>query len=338
MLCHIGLAKCGSTVLQDSWGRSTNYAAYNCQDLLVQPLKEAVIGNQDNLSALQQIIDQTKLSENVFEAAPEEHVVVSNEGITYHAYPPTSDHAELSRASLECFAAVLKPCVDRVLLIVRNPFPLLISSYCQDIKEGASFSFEDFMSTRREDMLANLDLASVVHVFSELDAELTVLPLEILKTNESFFWSEYTRRLGFPKPNTESMTSDPMRANITQPETIPVHRKLNRIISELERLVASSEFLSGEKEQLQQALAVSRVWAVRRALSVADQEQLLRFIALLAIQEPHSQEAMFEFDADFIDTLKERFILPLENQDMFPYPEVLATYQASLDAGVVAAF
>ena len=88
---------------------------------------------------------------------------------------------------------------------------------------------------------------------------------------------------------------------------------------------------------MQQALAISRVWAVRRALSVADREQLSRLEGLLAIEEPQSQEATFEFDADFIHALQERFIVPLENKDMFPYPEVLATYRASLDAGVVEA-
>lgn len=331
VLCHIGLAKCGSTVLQNVWASSTNYSLYKCEEL-VQTVKEALIVNQHNLSAFQQTIAQKKLGENAFDVASGEYVVVSNEGFTNHFYASTTDHAELSRASLECYAALLKPCVDRVLLIVRNPFPLLISSYCQDIKQGASFSFEDFISTRRDDMLANLDLASVVRTFRELDAELAVLPLEILNTNESFFWAEYERRTGFPRPNTKSLTSDPIGANITRRETIPLHRQLNRIMSELERVVASNDFPE-EKEDFQRALTFSRVWSVRRALSVANVEQLSRLTTLVGLQQPQSKKTIFEFDAELIDILRERFMLPLENPSMFPYRDILETYEASLDAG-----
>ena len=44
---------------------------------------------------------------------------------------------------------------------------------------------------------------------------------------------------------------------------------------------------------------------------------------------------VFDFDADFIDVLRERFVLPLENLELFPYKDVLTNYKTSLDGGVV---
>ena len=156
--------------------------------------------------------------------------------------------------------------MDRVLLIIRNPLALVVSSYYQDVKEGASHSFEAFMSTRRPDMLANLDLASMVRTFSKIDAKITVLPVEMLAGTEGIFWAEYERRLRLPKPNVDLLLSDPLAANSTRRETIPLHRQINAILSELEGVVALHEWPEGET--LREALSCSRVWSVRRALSV----------------------------------------------------------------------
>ena len=38
---------------------------------------------------------------------------------------------------------------------------------------------------------------------------------------------------------------------------------------------------------------------------------------------------------DFIEVLREQFMLPLECSELFPYKDVLTNYKTSLDVGVV---
>jgi len=331
VLCHVGLAKCGSTILQNAWARSTNYSLDTCEGL-VKGIKEIVISNPDHLNDLNQTLERADLNTDVFENTPGQYGVVSNEAITSHSYSPGFNHDDLSRRSLESFSAVLAPYVDRVLLIIRNPLALLLSSYFQDVKEGASHSFEAFMSTRRADMLANLDLASIVQTFSKIDAKITVLPVEMLAGTEGIFWAEYERRLRLPKPDVDLLLSDPLAANSTRRETIPLHRQINAILSELEGVLALHEWPEGET--LLEAISYSRVWSVRRALSVIGEDQFARLAAMLGVPERQAC-TKFEFDRDFIDVLRENFMSPLECSELFPYKDVLASYKTSLDGGVV---
>ena len=330
VLCHVGLAKCGSTILQNAWARSTNYSLDKCEGL-VKGIKEIVISNPNHLNDLKQTLERADLNTDVFENTPGQYGVVSNEAITSHSYPSVFNHDDLSKRSLESFAAVLAPYVDRVLLIIRNPLALVVSSYYQDVKEGASHSFEAFMSTRRPDMLANLDLASMVRTFSKIDAKITVLPVEMLAGTEGIFWAEYERRLRLPKPNVDLLLSDPLAANSTRRETIPLHRQINAILSELEGVVALHEWPEGET--LREALSCSRVWSVRRALSVVDEDQLTRLASMLGVSERQACTT-FEFDRDFINVLRENFISPLEFSGLFPYKDVLTSYKTSLAGGI----
>ena len=154
----------------------------------------------------------------------------------------------------------------------------------------------------------------------------------MLAGTEGIFWAEYERRLGVPKPNVDLLLSDPLAANSTRRETIPLHRQINAILSELEGVLALHEWPEGET--LLQALNYSRVWSVRRALSVIDEDQVTRLAAMLGVPERQACTT-FEFDPDFIDVLREQFILPLECSELFPYKDVLTNYKTSLDGGVV---
>ena len=151
---------------------------------------------------------------------------------------------------------------------------------------------------------------------------------------EGIFWAEYERRLRLPKPNVDLLLSDPLAANSTRRETIPLHRQINAILSELEGVVTLHEWPEGET--LLEALSCSRLWSVRRALSVIDEDQVTRLAAMLGVPERQACTT-FEFDPDFIEVLREQFMLPLECSELFPYKDVLTNYKTSLDVGVVEA-
>ena len=107
---------------------------------------------------------------------------------------------------------------------------------------------------------------------------------------------------------------------------------MNAILSELEGVVTLYEWPEGET--LLEALSCSRVWSVRRALSVIDEDQVTRLAAMLGVPERQACTS-FEFDPDFIEVLRDKFISPLECSEFFPYKDVLTNYKTSLDGGVV---
>ena len=197
VICHIGLSKCGSTVLQNAWAQSTNYSTYILTDL-VQTIREAVIANKGNLSELKRNISQNKLTRQALSRSPDRYTVISSEGITGGFFQEALAPANIERHARECTVIALQSCVDRVLLVVRNPLSWLLSCYYQQIKQGSAYQFNDFLTHHRAAILSNLDLENIIQIFSQLDAELTILPLELMQENEAFFWREYEEGWRYP--------------------------------------------------------------------------------------------------------------------------------------------
>ena len=332
VICHIGLSKCGSTVLQNAWAQSTNYSTYILTDL-VQTIREAVIANKGNLSGLKRNISQNKLTRQALSRSPDRYTVISSEGITGGFFQEALAPANIARHARECTVIALQSCVDRVLLVVRNPLSWLLSCYYQQIKQGSAYQFNDFLTHHRAAILSNLDLENIIQIFSQLDAELTILPLELMQENEAFFWREYERRLEIPRPNINSLATDIMSANITQRETIPLHRELNSILLRLESVISSRDF--NDKNMVLDAVMKTRKWGTRRALSFADENEITMINDHLDSVKAWSSPKVVELDDNFLTLLRQRFISPLENLNVFPYDDVLKKYSNSVDAGIV---
>lgn len=332
VICHIGLSKCGSTVLQNAWAQSTNYSTYILTDL-VQTIRQALIANKGNHSELKRNISQNKLTRQALSRSPDRYTVISSEDITGGFFQEALAPANIERHARECTVIALQSCVDRVLLVVRNPLSWLLSRYYQQIKQGSAYQFNDFLTHHRAAILSNLDLENIIQIFSQLDAEITILPLELMQENEAFFWREYERRLEIPRPNINSLATDIMSANITQRETIPLHRELNSILLRLESVISSRDF--NDKNMVLDAVMKTRKWGTRRALSFADDNEITMINDHLDSVKAWSSPKVVELDDNFLTLLSQRFISPLENLNVFPYDDVLKKYSNSIDAGIV---
>jgi hypothetical protein len=332
IICHIGLSKCGSTVLQNAWAESTNYSTYMLTEL-VQTIRGAIIAAEGNVDTLKQTISRSKLSRQALSDAPSRYTVISSEGITGGFFQEARPIKNIEKHARECIAVALQSCVDRVLLVVRNPLTWLISSYYQQIKQGSAYTFAEFFSMHYEAILSNLDLENIIQTFSQLDAELTVMPLEMMKENEALFWREYERRLEIPKPDINSLATDVLSANITQKETIALHRELNSILLRLETVISSRDFI--DKNLILDAMIKTRKWGTRRALSLADDEQLRTLSNHLAPTSPKSSLIAVKLEDDFKRFLHQRFICPLKDSEVFPYDDILKKYSNSIDGGFV---
>ena len=297
----------------------------------MQTIREAVIANKGNLSELQRNISQNKLTRQALSRSPDRYTVISRKVLPV-AFSGGASSRTLGACTRACVIA-LQSCVDRVLLVVRNPLSWLLSRYYQQIKQGSAYQFNDFLTHHRAAILSNLDLENIIQIFSQLDAELTILPLELMQENEAFFWREYERRLEIPRPNINSLATDIMSANITQRETIPLHRELNSILLRLESVISSRDF--NDKDMVLDAVMKTRKWGTRRALSFADDNEITMINDHLVSVTARSSPKGVELDDNFLTLLRQRFISPLENLNVFPYDDVLKKYSNSIDAGIV---
>lgn len=324
-LLHIGLGKCLSTSLQNVWNQSTNYDYLNIRTITkkVEDLLET------NLTNFDQFINQVQhLSFALPQQAPDRHLVFSCEGATYSFQNrlALADYIPLKQKTL---ARILSAHAKTVLLVIRNPKDWIISSHSQNIKQGGVISLEDYVKNHPMIILNNLNLANIIAFYEEFGCNVIILPLEISKKSEEDFWLEYEARLNLPRPTPSQFPSDTIGANLTKKNTINLHRKLNSILQTLENLATKGEYPN--KKAALDALSYARKWGTRRALTVADENdiQTLGRLADVLISDSNTD---IKCDAEFIDVLHQNFLKPLKKRGYFPYEDLLKTYQQSIEA------
>jgi hypothetical protein len=325
-LCHVGLAKCASTTLQDSWKKSKNYAGYFSREL-VETVRESVLKNRDDLPHFKKLLEGNRLSETAFSYARASCVVISDERITSPEFENNGD-MQLAREVQECLAITLEDCVDRVLMIVRDPLAWIQSAYYQRIKQGSDIDFSEFISASRHKILENLDLGGILARFARLDNDPVILPLELLGKNEAYFWEEYETRLNFPAPDWITPKSDAFNTNVTIPDTMAMHRRLNAALKILE--ASASRNHAEDQSVVQDGLQIARVWGVRRGLLCSTREERALLADALAVPK-QIEPAIYLLDDSFADEIERKFIAPLRESGLFPYADLLDSYTTSLN-------
>ena len=333
VLCHVGLAKCASTTLQNSWANSSNYVGYFSHDL-VTTVRESVTKNQSDLPKFKRLLAQNGMNAEAFSATNADYLVISNESMTDSGVT-TATPLQFTRDVQDCIAISLEACVDRLLVVVRDPLAWIRSSYYQRVKQGFAYEIAEFIEDRGQNILENLDLGGVLGRFGRLDASPVVLPLELLEVAENKFWQEYEGRLGFPVPDWVTPKSDPIAANVTLANTMEIHRNLNAVIERLETSFSRGE--SRDKAVIMHALQQARTWGVRRALTFANPDDLVFLEHALGITK-ESRPQIYRFDDVFLAEIKEKFIGPLSESTIFPYPDILASYVRSVSEGSIEIF
>ena len=333
VLCHIGLAKCASTTLQNSWANSSNYVGYFSHDL-VTTVRESVTKNQSDLPQFKRLLAQNGMNAEAFSATNADYLVISNESMTDSGVTDATA-VQFFRDVQDCIAISLEACVDRLLVIVRDPLAWVRSSYYQHVKQGFAYEFAEFIEDRGQNILENLDVGGILGRFGRLDASPVVLPLELLEVAENKFWQEYEGRLEFPVPDWVTPKSDPIATNVTLANTMEVHRNLNAVIERLETSFGRGE--SRDKAVIMDALKKTRTWGVRRALTFATPDDLAFLEHALGMTE-ESRPQIYRFDDAFITEIKKKFLVPLSDSGIFPYPDILASYVTSVSEGRIDIF
>ena len=333
VLCHIGLAKCASTTLQTSWANSSNYVGYFSHDL-VTTVRDSVTKNQSDLPQFKRLLAQNGMSASAFSASNAQYLVISNESMTDSGVTTASD-LQFARDVQDCIAISLEACVDKLLILVRDPLSWIRSRYYQQIKQGFAYEFGDFIANNGSNILENLDLEGIFSRFGRLDASPVVLPLELLQKDENKFWREYEGRLEFPVPDWVTPRSDPIATNVTLANTMEIHRNLNAVIERLE--TSFSRGKSRDSAAIMDALQKTRTWGTRRALTFASPEDLAFLERALGVTKENSPQ-IYRFDDAFVTEIKKKFLGPLSDSAIFPYPDILASYVMSVSEGSIEIF
>ena len=323
---HIGLGKCASTSLQGLWTQSENYNYFSLHELTTQT-RNLIVDKRDDLDSAVDAIQSMNVKFPEFDN--NKMNVFSSEGVTF-SFITDFQYGYLTQLKQQAMAVLLKGLSTKVLMLVRNPIEWITSAYAQQVKEGGSMSFDEYLVGARQSIYHNLNINFIKSVFEKQGFEVIILPIELMKLAEDEFWESYEDRLGVARPSLVKFPTDKRTANITNSATIPVHAKLNQILAELSLLVRKSSAYVGEENKIiLDALELSRKWGTRAALhdlSRIELEQLERVLDIGSVTLNGDSIP----DTDLKTHLQNNFIDPLLEKDVFPFQTILAAYQRSI--------
>jgi hypothetical protein len=329
IVTHIGMAKCLSSALQTAWDRAENYQIFRPTSLIEQ-IDLIVSDNDGEWQALGEIVSNQQLNRERFEQLAGDVVVLSSENMTTSFTMQASASPSWIRSKHRAMASLFGACSDSILLLVRDPLSWTTSMYYQHIKQGGTLAFNEYVDRTVANLLANLDIRELLSCFGSLHKNLVILPLELAKGGEAAFWEEYEHRLGVPLPIPCELPTDSVNANVTRAQSIPTHRGLNATLQSIEDALSRPDF--ADKSGVLAALAHTKDWAIRRAMSLASEQELEEIEGSIGLSDPSLKtHDVSELSA----ALMQCFLDPLKESPLFPYTAVLEQYEVNLRSGSV---
>lgn len=322
-ILHIGLGKCASTELQNIWLRADNYR-YHQLDNLVDIVTSSLVANPSNL---QKAVDIIKEKTSLHSIALDDNVdvnVFSSEGITF-SFLSNAEFSHLIPMKQKILAYIIKNTSKKALLLIRNPKNWIESAYAQYVKEGGYLPINEYLHDAKNIIIHNLNISYIIKIFEECDIQVKVMPIELIKVSETYFWEQYEKELGVDRPNGSNFK----HKNATNFVTLPTHIRLNQVLAKLENLVSESNQRQDEHSEILKALGFSRRWATRTALSDLSLEQLSNLNDLLGYDANDTPQTL-NVDQNLLDLINVNFLRPLEDVRRFPYKEILQSYEESL--------
>lgn len=301
---HIGLGKCVSTYMQQLWIDDPGYNYVSCQSI-ASALTAHVLEdpNVEEVPCLNFPDFQTTGSN-----------VLSSEGLTFSLDKRFSD-ACLFEKKQRYLASAHQGLSKKVFIVVRSPVSWIKSAHAQTIHQGGSRDASWFVRNQEGIILNNLNLRKIVECWTDAGFEAVIIPMELLKNNESRFWQSYKDKLGCNEPANKLRNEDPRKVlitrNITNYASLEMHASVNKILNMLKILGENAQF-SNEKEKRRtlECLDYSKQWATRRIIPFHDDSDLQPLANLLASENKHLFHN-FNLTNAVVGSLEKHFLTPL---------------------------
>ena len=314
---HIGLGKCMSTYLQNTWARDP--AIRNIEGRQVaQAVNQAMVNHAQSGAELPEF-------DLNFKSADVPNRVLTAEGFTF-SFLNDAEMGKFIPLKHRFVARTLAGFAPRVLMVVRDPVAWIASAHAQSINQGGFRDRQAFVKECRASVLNNLNIDGIMQAYADEGFEMVVLPMELLAEEPDHFWALLEQTCGLATPSNRRSLSR-TDENRTHHDKLALAATLNRVQARLADGVRRGG--EADAEAVLQTLGHAQAWGARRGLSGADEETLADLHTLVNCADAEDFLA-YEVDEDFVGALRRDFITPLESVETVA--PMLGRYTASLDA------
>ena len=305
---HIGLGKCMSTFMQRLWYQDPLYTTYRGQEIAAEISKNVIAKINSRNSAEDQLYGikfPDKKSEVSCLTSETFSFVLADEFCL-------AEHFELRHRSM---ASALSGQSRRVFILVRDPLDWIKSAHAQHINQGGYLNRSDFLQKYEETIIGNLNLQSIIDIWSHFNFEPVCMSVESFKRDRSKFWLEYERLLGVVAPTKENQNVHITNDNVTNYEALATQASVNHVLNMLEVTMDPLFFSSqAEMDLIKERLDYTKRWAARRALQMPGKEHLTAFEGQLKI--PNKIEFnQFVINKCLADFIENSFCKPLQKME-----------------------
>lgn len=309
---HVGLGKCASTYLKSVWLTDSQYQVAESKSLI---------------GALREIASDggKRLALRAPSHAGDASWVMSSEGFTWgwiNQPPKQGRIKDLQKMAARTIGD--SGLTAQILVMIRHPLDWLRSAHEQSVKEGAHAGWREFFHDQRLFCESVLDLDHLVHSFQMEVDKVVVLSLDELRREPDSFWTRYSCELGVPRPmgqTLEAVEDKVLRVNRSVNERLSILARFNEFrtafLQTMESLEAYKEHLSEEADRMIPKLREDWLWANRRIIEFASDQQLEELMRQLRSGE-QGQFGEVEIDEAMAEWVEERFLAPLEESGTVP--------------------
>lgn len=304
---HVGLPKCMSTTLQHLWMTSHNYNYYPANEFN-DSIEKTICHHRERAGAV--------LNSMNINFQPPTHssnvTVFSSEGFST-LWPNDLAAQPLWGTKQRVIPEFLAAHANKVLLIVRDPVEWIFSSYAQLLKEGRVIELTDYLNDYRDYIAQVLDISNFNRLWTESGFEISVLPMDIIKTEPETYWRTYETQLDLPRPSNYNDKRDGKARNATVTDTLHLQLQLNKLFELLSESVDGIDNPEdfGDLDNVREIITRGKMWASRRALDGINSDQVSRLQGLLDPQTPKISKSMVEIPHELAQHLLLNFVAPL---------------------------
>lgn len=299
---HIGMLKTATTYMQNLWFRNERYClSWKGNINFKNQLRNAIINNNFN-DNFKIIIDTDQ------EYKKGQKLVISNEGFSTGYLNETKYQDKIPEFvdNVSRILGKLPVTNENLLLVVREPISWIRSTYIQAVKQGWSGTAQDFVNDQALILKHSLNLDYIFYCYSRYFNNILILPYEILKEDESHFWSIISEH--FKVPLVEERLH---KLNVSfDLKRVYILSKMNEMSRSLLDVLANSKSYtnSDERNQLIKGYSQSGKWVHRRFVEHASENQLNDIYNLFNIENIPDDFLEFKLPEELIRDIKNNYI------------------------------
>ena len=295
---HIGMMKTASTYMQNLWLREESYSLIWKKNIEFIKQVEKVIKEDD----LKKNIDLNIKLENHHK---DQTVIISHEGYSTGFMNDINFQNRIPEF-MDYSSRILGELSNSLLIVVREPTSWIRSMYIQSIKQGWSGWAQDFIYKQLELLNYSLDLEFIYKCYNRYFDNIFIVPFEILKEDENYFWKVISKNLDVPFVK-QRMSKVNQSLDLKRVFMLSKLNQMSAVL--LNTLISSKEYKNmQEKNKLVNVYSNHGKWVHRRFIEYANEKELNHIYQLFNKPKIPDDFLKFSLPEKLLNTINTKYI------------------------------